>query len=240
MRFKLAVCWLMVGAFAFGQSVKLPAEVRGEPGEFIPIKSDSSDKQVKWKSIDKGLNLIPVEMLKDSKTAIVSALKPGRYRLIAWSAKADVPSDLAECIVVIGDVPPVPPGPVPPDPKPPVPPDDGRLGLVKSSRDGLAAVTLVNKATTAKALAAANRSLASKIAAGAVTAPAAILDEWRASNRAAIGDPPAPAPAPNSMAWKPWADSVSPAIAALHKNGKLPTAAEWAEAFNEIAKGLEQ
>lgn len=243
MRFLLgAIAVLMLACLAFGQSVKLPAEIKGEPGEFIAVKADTLDKQVKWRAVDRGLNLIPVELLKDSKTCIASALRPGRYRLIAWSAKADVPSDLAECIVIIGEVPPDPgPGPKPPDPPVPVPPDDdGRLGLVKASRVGLAAVTLVNKAATAKAVAASNRTLASKIAAGGVTEPATILAEWRATNRAAVGDQPAPAPAPNSVVWQPWGNVVSEALATLHKSGKLLTKSDWADAFNEIAKGLEQ
>jgi hypothetical protein len=70
---------------------------------------------VKWHSVDPGLNLFPPQLLRDSKIAVVTALAPGRYRLLAISAKGDQPSDFAQCVIIIGDAPPVT---VPPDPPP--------------------------------------------------------------------------------------------------------------------------
>lgn len=115
---------LLLALPLWGQSIKLPAEAKGEPGAFVKIPADTDGKEVRWYSPDKGLQVFPVELLKDSKTAVVTANAPGRYRLIAWTAKGDVPSDPAICVVVIGDAPPDP-GPNPPKPPdPPVPPPD--------------------------------------------------------------------------------------------------------------------
>lgn len=104
------------------QEIKLPAEIKGMPGEFVVIKAETTDPTVRWFGIDSGLNLFPAHLLKDSKTAVVTALVSGRYRILAVSAKGDIPSEFAECLVVIGNPPPTPPpgpGPGPtPDPQP--------------------------------------------------------------------------------------------------------------------------
>lgn len=115
---------LLLACGGWSQTVKLPAEVKAEPGAFVKVPAELPDggKEVRWYSPDKGLQVFPVELLKDSKTAVVIANAPGRYRLVAWTAKGDVPSDPAVCVVIVGDVPPVPPdpgpGPKPPDPQP--------------------------------------------------------------------------------------------------------------------------
>jgi hypothetical protein len=109
---------LLLASMCWGQQVKLPAEVKGEAGAFIKVPAETDGKEVRWYSPDKGLQVFPVELLRDSKTAVVTGAK-GRYRLIAWTAKGDVPSDPAICTVIIGDVPPGP-GPVPPDPTDPL------------------------------------------------------------------------------------------------------------------------
>lgn len=113
---------LLLTAPAWAQSVRLPAEAKGEPGAFVKVPADTDGAHVRWYSPDRGLQLFPVELLKDSKTAVVTATAPGRYRLVAWTAKGDVPSDPAVCVVVIGEPGPEP-GPGPTPPVPPVPPD---------------------------------------------------------------------------------------------------------------------
>lgn len=95
-----------------GQVVKLPTKVEGQPGDFIEVKSEADGKEVRWYAPDAGLKLFPVHLLKDTKTAVVIATKPGSYRLVAWTAKGDIPSAEAVCIVVVGGA------PVPPDPPP--------------------------------------------------------------------------------------------------------------------------
>ena len=114
---------LFLAASARGQTITLPAEVKGEPGAFLSVPATTDGKVVRWVAMDAGLNLFPVELLKDSKTAVVIGAK-GRYRLLAYTAVGDVPSSPAICTVIIGEAPPVPPGPTPPDPKPPGPTPD--------------------------------------------------------------------------------------------------------------------
>lgn len=113
---------LLLAVPAWSQTIRLPVEVKGDPGTFIRVVADTDGAHVRWYALDSGLALFPVDLLKDSKTAVVIAQAKGRYRLIAWTAKGDVPSLAVETVVVIGEVPPVPPGPVPPGPVPPVPP----------------------------------------------------------------------------------------------------------------------
>lgn len=120
---------LCLAATAAAQGVKLPATVSGEIGDFVVIKAETGDAAVKWYVVDKGLKLFPQELQNDTKKAVVIALSPGRYRILAVSATDGVPSDFAECEVVIGGVAPTPvpppnppqPGPVPPAPVPPAP-----------------------------------------------------------------------------------------------------------------------
>ncbi len=108
-------------------SVRLPTEVHGEPGEFVLVKAELAGgaKTVRWHSPDRCLKLFPSDLLKNSLTAVVHTGKPGKYKLIAWTAAGDEPSDAAVCTVVIeGDGPDPPKPPAPPGPTPPpVPPD---------------------------------------------------------------------------------------------------------------------
>lgn len=119
--------WLVLAPPVFAQTlIRLPTEVRGQVGNFVVVPSETQGKEVRWKAIDQGLNVFPVHLLKDSKTCIVVAQAPGRYRLIAWTAQGDIPSEAAECLIVVGNPPDPgptpPPGPDPPPPGPTPPP----------------------------------------------------------------------------------------------------------------------
>jgi hypothetical protein len=111
---------LLVLLTALGSSaadLKLPANVRGDPGTFVQVQANTSGTTVRWYVLDPGLNLFPVNLLKDTKTAVVTGTAPGAYRLLAYTSDKDGPSDPAVCTVTIG--PPGPgPGPVPPQPTP--------------------------------------------------------------------------------------------------------------------------
>ena len=97
----------------FGQQVTLPPEIHGMPGAFISIPSSTDCKSVQWVVLDQGLNLFPVELLKDTTTAVVSASSPGRFRVLAYAAKGDAASKPSITTVIIGDA----PDPVQPDPE---------------------------------------------------------------------------------------------------------------------------
>jgi hypothetical protein len=53
-------------------------------------------------------------VMESTRSAIFSAVAPGRYKILAWTAAGDIPSEAAVCVVTVGSAPPVPPGPVAP------------------------------------------------------------------------------------------------------------------------------
>ncbi len=127
---------LFFASLACGQSVKIPAAVSTDPGTPVPLIADADGKGVTWMTPDKGLTVIDGGFFGgDSKRAMVFGSVPGVYRLWAITAKGDVPSPIAECLVTIRGnvppVPPVPPGPGPtPDPPKPDPIVAGKLYVV--------------------------------------------------------------------------------------------------------------
>lgn len=111
-----ALLALLIAAPLWAATITLPATVTGEPGAFISIPATTDGKEVRWYALDKGVNLFPTALLKDTKTAVVTAPKAGRYRVIAWTATGDVPSEAASTVVVVGEPGPDPgpgPGPTP-------------------------------------------------------------------------------------------------------------------------------
>lgn len=106
-----------------GQDLKLPAEVRGEVAAFVTVVAETTGKTVKFFPLDSGLSVFPAALLANPKATVVVAAKSGTYRLLAYTAAGDVPSDPQICRVVIGngkpdDVKPPPPPPPPPDQDP--------------------------------------------------------------------------------------------------------------------------
>lgn len=112
--------YLLLLALAFGADevplVELPTEVRAKPGRMIRLVVKTNGKVVKWSNPSDDCDLIE---FPDGKTAIFSAAIPGRYRVIAYTALGDQPSEPAICTILVGEV---PPPPVPPGPNPPTPP----------------------------------------------------------------------------------------------------------------------
>jgi hypothetical protein len=112
--------------------VELPSTFTGEPGNFITVLPTTNGKTVKFVYLDKGLNVFPSALLANPVATVVTAPK-GKYRLLAYTALGDVPSEPAMTIINVGGVPdsapfgpfnpaPLPPAPVPPTPPAPVPP----------------------------------------------------------------------------------------------------------------------
>lgn len=116
--------------------LKVPDSVKGDVGDFIKVPATTTGVVVRWVALDRGLAVFPVELLKDSKTAIVIAKTAGSYRVLAYTSDKDGPSDPAVCTVIVGDIPPVPPGPNPPvPPVPPTPVGDNRCLIVYESAE---------------------------------------------------------------------------------------------------------
>jgi len=95
----------------FGQ-LSLPPEIRGEVAGFVTVTATTDGKLVRFMPLDPGLNVFPSNLLADPKSTVVSAAVPGRYRLLAYSSVADVPTPPAITTIIIGQVKPDP-GPQP-------------------------------------------------------------------------------------------------------------------------------
>lgn len=124
---------LVVMSAALGQTVELPAEVKGQPGMPIPIiaKGDLG-ANVTWLTPDKGLAVVDGGFFGgDSRKAMLFGPQ-GNYRLWAITAKGDKVSALAECRVIIG-TPGPDPGPTPPGPDPGPEPTDTLWVPLKSA-----------------------------------------------------------------------------------------------------------
>ena len=93
-------------------AVTLPAEVRGEVGAFVVIEAKTDGKSVRFVALDPGLSVFPPELLATKKATVIVAAKPGKFRILAYSAVGDEPSEPAFCTVIIG-TPGPDPGPTP-------------------------------------------------------------------------------------------------------------------------------
>ena len=125
--------------------ISLPSEVFVGVGQMVKVPATTDGKLVRW-AVPDG---VQVEV-KDEKTVIVAAQAKGRYKILAWTAVRTSswyhpkttwePTEAAVCWLVVGDVPPVPPGPdpVPPGPTPdpsPIPSAGLRVLFLYESMD---------------------------------------------------------------------------------------------------------
>ena len=130
---KLSVPILLIFAsLAHGQEIRLPKEVRGAVGAWIPVPIEFLDGgEIRYK-LDAALQevrldlLFPPEIVKTQRGKVVTG-PPGRHQMWAWTAKGGVPSEISVCWIIIGEVPPEP-SPDPPNPNPkPLPVKDRKL-----------------------------------------------------------------------------------------------------------------
>lgn len=207
---------------------KVPGPVVAVPGQVVEVEIEQTSGEIGFHNpYDVTQVYVRDAVPRRDKTICLIIQPKGKqvYRLTVWS----VPEKVGTTLIIDAsggkpDDPVIPPGPNPPGPLP-----DGALGLIKASRDGLAKVASPTKDADAAKLAKAQRGIASAIAAGGVTQPAAILAAWRDANRAAV----------DGATWKPWGEAVSAALSKVHADGKLPDKAAWVAAFEEIAAGLD-
>lgn len=117
---------MLTPLLALGDPPKLtlPPEVKGEPSFFVFVKAVTDGKQVEWVPLTPGLNVLPGGFLSDPKATAVTAAKPGKYKLLAYTGTADGPSVPAYTMVVIGNV------AEPPPVDPPVPPSGSLYFLI--------------------------------------------------------------------------------------------------------------
>lgn len=107
--------WLVAAAASMAQEepIKVPLEVKGKANHFITIRAETKGEMVLWESDSDELALLPSMLLRDSKTAVVQASGPGKYRLFCWGAVDGKPTPLYRITIVIeGKEPPPVPSPV--------------------------------------------------------------------------------------------------------------------------------
>jgi hypothetical protein len=200
------------------------------PGDLIVLDGGSSQATgFAWVLADSDKSFLPVD---GGRRLVFATGTPGKYTFILVTALAGGDANprvaLARHVVVVGDdpTPPVPPGP---DPLPP-----GRFNLAAQARDWTTLVKLpaVDRRRTAELVAGSFESVASAIAAGAMTKVGDALAKLVAANQSALSPS-------EYAAWKAdWNPKFQSAMTQLDDAGKLPALADVAAAFLEIAQGL--
>ena len=100
---------MLAALLALGQLV-VPAEVRGEVAEFVTVIASTEGKVVRYVALDAGLQVFPSSLLANQRATVVTSARPGRYRLLAYTSVADIPTEPVITTVIIGaSTPPVPP-----------------------------------------------------------------------------------------------------------------------------------
>lgn len=229
---------MAVSVTADPPTLKLPAEVRGEPGDPIAITAETTGKLVRWVPVDRALKLFPAGLLCDKKATVVWANKPGRYRLLAYTALGDEPSEPAIVTIVIeGAAPPIPPEPPAPGPSPPPgPTPPGPVDpLTKKIRDALASDpgAPAEKAKHAAALAGFYIAMADHVKAGIPTV-GDLLSDYRAAIPSVLPDSAIPA---TRKAAGAEVAAIAGDDAEKSIDGTLK--AKFVDLFTKLAKALE-
>ena len=216
-----------------GQTIEMPATFTGAPGQFIairPIKTDG--KIVQYFPLDNGLSVFPAALLNDTTATVVTAVKPGKYRLLAYTALADKPSLPVIVTVVVGDG---NPEPIPPVPVPTPKIDDETYGLgtfIYKSVDGSVAASAGRKEVAA-AFAENFRVTASQIGAGTLTQVAKILQTVTEQNDATLVNLTA-----DKAKWEKSAVALQDELLKLNRDKKLVKPEDFRVAFLELSSGF--
>jgi hypothetical protein len=78
-------------------------DIKSKPAQFVTISTNLSGDIVKYVTLDAGLSVFPSELLADKKKTVVVAAKNGVYKILAYSAKDNVPSDPVIINLIISD-----------------------------------------------------------------------------------------------------------------------------------------
>lgn len=126
------------------------------------------------------------------------------------------------------------PGPKPPGPDPkPVP--DGRFQLARLAVEEGGKITDTHRAAVARAMAGVYRSMAAAVAAGTIKNDAELLKKTREMNDARVAEVAEGAAAP----WGPFTKVLGDRLFQLYQDKKLKSLSDYADAWKEIAEGLE-
>jgi len=101
-------------ALVLGQApaINIPRDLTVKPGRLLKIEATSAGKVIRWANTSDDADLIVSE---SGRWAIFSSTVPGTYKVFAWTAAADTPSEASICAIQVGDPNPQPNPPAPDD-----------------------------------------------------------------------------------------------------------------------------
>jgi hypothetical protein len=89
--------------------ISLPASVQVATGDYVILKAVTKGETVVYVPLSEGLRVLDPALLKDAKSFVATG-KPGSYRLLAYSAIDNRPTQPAYTTIVIGEAPKPEPG----------------------------------------------------------------------------------------------------------------------------------
>jgi len=134
---------LMGCMLLFGQDIKLPETIKAAPATFVAITAETKGENVVFVCLDPRLSVFPSNLLVDKKTTVVVASQEGKYRVLAYTAIDNKPTQPAFTTAIIGNPKPDDNKPKPDDNKPkpddnkPNPPDNPLAGTLRGIYGGL-------------------------------------------------------------------------------------------------------
>lgn len=141
MRWIVASTVLLAGMVACAQdppAIVFPTDLKGDVAKPIILKATTKGEMVQWVTFDPALCFVPGDLLVDKKTTVLIGAKPGRYTVYAYTCVDGKLTELFPCVVVVGNVQPVPPQPNPnPDD---ISPDDPFLARLQNAYPKLTAL----------------------------------------------------------------------------------------------------
>ena len=101
-------------ALVLGQApaINLPKDLTVKPGRLLKIEATSAGKSIRWANTSDDADLIVSE---SGRWAIFSSTIPGTYKVFAWTAAGDNPSEASICAILVSDPNPQPNPPAPED-----------------------------------------------------------------------------------------------------------------------------
>lgn len=91
--------------------IELTKEISADVGDPVAIKAKTTGKIIKWLILDadkRGIIAFPAE-LKNPNEMVFICKKPGNWKVLAYTALGDIPSEPAICVIkVAGGIDPVP------------------------------------------------------------------------------------------------------------------------------------
>jgi hypothetical protein len=90
------------------QELTLPKEVKTPVGAFVSFTAETKGSEVKFVVLTDGLQVLDKNLLKDPKTFVCFANKPGNYKILAYTAVDNKLSDPVYTVIKAGDTEPEP------------------------------------------------------------------------------------------------------------------------------------